>query len=648
MSVRAGVVWVIGSILILTACEHPIFLWQSELKYPLYRHGNIVRQKFSHVNDQGIIELDYHAEHADDILSIADAKLKNLACFGKWIQIEFEQGERSMRELKAGKILVGGPEQLCHVPEKEHSDTIMRRITEIVWTSDRIVEVDTEYLGFEDVFHNAKVSFKVSKFNSDVDSHEAVGNSRFDTLQAAGGLNEDEADKLIEKGAASLFGRASQFGEKVKNMAAGLLGNIQVGGVTFNRSEKSLQYAKDVLTFNYDAAKKGAAKSLPLHKTSKIACDNCYSKLTATVTFILEIVERQVKSFEFTCAGDFESGIGFALNGLGASWNLRTQPDALSLKPVAFFVGPIPVRLNLSMGATVGIQAEIKTSEKFISANASFGSKISFGVKFSPDKKWSVVKSVNPRASGGVQKLSPFVVAAIKVDVFPTVAIGVSQVGYIGLGLSNFVEVNAFYTPNETSCTSPTSMDWGAMYNVVYGVGFNIFNQRIGFDGKVDPTQLVRKNIISGCLKASNDPTNTKFVGVQPAFVLGRNWFGPISLNVKKSPKCILLDNGNFGASLIRKFSENDVLMAVTFNLDFVDSDYCAVRHYYRVKIDADGTTLWSPFNDVDYEYEECNAKDVITAKSWKGTVTADRKKWTLVDVPDECWFFTIDDDPNT
>lgn len=69
--------------------------------------------------------------------------------------------------------------------------------------------------------------------------------------------------------------------------------------------------------------------------------------------------------------------------------------------------------------------------------------------------------------------------ANIKVDVFPVVTFGGSQLGYFGAGLSAFLEMHLIYRPsNDAICSAPANLDREAFYNILYGAGFTVFRTR--------------------------------------------------------------------------------------------------------------------------------------------------------------------------
>jgi hypothetical protein len=629
---------------------HPIFWGLEAFRKPKQWTGTFVTQDFAHHDENGHVKLKYEAEHVDNLVSIVHADLKYLRCEGTIVEFEFDKEEHVVT-VKEGDILVAGPMHTCISPLSQLADPLLRHIESVERNGKRF-RLETRLAEFHHVFKHASVHFEANKFPSSHFRHHELFPELFEENGSPYGLQEaflPPFDPLgwLSNGVNMVGSTLNGFKNAVGNVARGMVGCFKEEPIEVSAANSSTQVRTDFLSFNYNRANKKADKPLSMHPTTRLVCDNCFVRAGVQVVFKMDVKDFKLQSFEFVTSPNFEGSVSMAAKNLVANWNYRTPTQSFTLQPTAFFVGPIPIRLNLTMATSSGVKADVNVKTN-LGTTANFGISARVGVTFNASTGWSFVRDFRGNAVGGVNELGPQARMNAMVDVFPTAVFGLSQIGYVGIGLSFFVEEHITFDPKGEKCRTPHGLDWGISYTMIYGVGVNIGNLRWGIEQKSDPAAMVRHPISQGCM--DNVAKNAAGFFVPTPFVtVGHLWNGETKQKVAGNNEgCLEIVSGQISATVIQTDSKNNsMVLLLAYNLMFPESKYCSLQQEYSIKLNNNNkgklvpSTRKSPTS-----FDECSDGAHIPYLQLDAVLSKDLRSWQLK-TNDNCWSFVLDDYPS-
>jgi len=133
-----------------------------------------------------------------------------------------------------------------------------------------------------------------------------------------------------------------------------------------------------------------------------LTCTNCYTVLTLSLEVELNTywdwITPHISKFSVVTEGSWKTNVDLLLNAEG-SWSESGSFEAadIELPEIEFFIGWIPVWIDMDLPVTVGYAADVAADAQ-VTAGFDFEAEAEYGIEYQEEGGWSPIQNENTAA----------------------------------------------------------------------------------------------------------------------------------------------------------------------------------------------------------------------------------------------------------
>ena len=432
-----------------------------------------------------------------------------------------EDALKVARSLQPGVLLSGGRHWGCKhdssglVGSLQHRVVSQAQLRELSRGS-YLVQVQIELIGLGSFFESAMVRFSTTRHPPPLSArHGASYNTKTSTTVAARhrtvrrrALAEDGRG-LVPNGWFGDFFHAIWNGIKWLGNHVQAVVKTVAKVVTFLvtgtlKAEKG--FSSNIISWNYDNVTHDAKGDVALSKDGKVQCKGCYANIGVGIHANLDIEQYEVKRVEQYVEGDIDFALGVHMDcdsSAQASEDLLL--DTLSLPTITFYVGPVPITIDLSMPVHAGFTTSLQTSGKLgLSSGAHFHGK--WGSVYTPQEGLTLLHEVENNVYANLLQM-PNGKAEATVYLQPVIVMNIEYIGGPNFALKPFVEFGAVLD-QMSACQGKlmASSNWGVQATIGAHIDIHIASKQI-YEHNFPAMSIfsMKKKIATGCLVSQTE-----------------------------------------------------------------------------------------------------------------------------------------------
>ena len=385
---------------------------------PLPSDGRTLRHNFTFSEGLGrVTEVSYSAVLHDRAFHLDatpkrmygiphSALVRHIECHDTWMQLCVDSRDDAVTiaaNLQPGDLISGGRHWGCKHPSTGQIGSVQHVVADpgpaVISDPHSIagvaVKVPVELVGLGRFFKSAQVRFHTTRHpQAQSTGHgEKVGRS---AATAPSRALVESSREVVPNGFFGGFFKKIWDGIKTLAGVVEKVVKVVVKVVTF-LTTGTLDVQKD---FEANVLSWNKAKSdIPLSNDKRIKCKGCYANVNIGIHVDLDIESYTVHTIEAYVEGSVDFDLGVEIDCAGtAKASEDALLDTIKMPTISFYVGPVPITIDLSMPVHAGFEVDLNTQGKVeISSGAHFAGK--WGVRYSPSAGLSLIHEVENNVS---------------------------------------------------------------------------------------------------------------------------------------------------------------------------------------------------------------------------------------------------------
>lgn len=448
--------------------------------------------------------------------------------------------------LRPQHVVVGGREWGCR-DAKGHPQAILHRVHSAT-VNGTAVHVRGRSIQYQDIFKHANISFTLQRPLRNRTKSAVPGAREVSTAaspgEAAGPVSHpriitrhpsndpvrfggffDWVGDLVDTVAHELQHLAQDVEDVVKTTVRAVE-FFATGDLTIDPDEKLAD-----INWNYDSAT-GKAKQQDIHLGNGFVCHECFANFEVDLKFDIVISNFALQHLAVWLEGDVDFHVDAMFYPKAYRGNGTQQVADLQFPVVTFYVGPVPVVINITMPVNIGYVAHVDMAGTHVHAQSGLSGYIKKGVLYDPSTgdqtHWINEENVQ---SYGQLMYAANVTAALQLFLFPVVTFQCDHIGGPTVGFKGSVELISSYDPSSEVCPGGLFAQINFGLNTALGAdvdveidvgGKDLFSWKRAWPSMLSNTKLWP--ILSGCVGHALQGGRTALVpmpsnlvgGVQP------------------------------------------------------------------------------------------------------------------------------------
>lgn len=424
-----------------------------------------------------------------------------------------------------------------------------------------VVTLETEDAEYHDMFKEAKVRFMTSAFPDDgftAHNHAAASEEADDEALAdhtrallMGGESEKEVEfqrrslltrrgdsdgdarrqlkwkvfkavksawksvtKAVTKTVKTVVKDVESVGKDVEEIVEDGVELLLTGDLTVDPDPITLAQ----VSWNYA---NGAAKDYSIDIMTDVTCNDCYAHAELDLLFELDVSDYKVSYFKVAAEGSFKSALSTTMSASTTkSWDYSKTITTLTMAPITFYIGDVPISIDLSAPINIGVNATLQ-ADAIVSASASASGEVTYGIQYQ-NGKFSWINDKSFSATGGLNQMSAKATGFVTLFVEPVIELNIEHIGGPTFTLHPHLDITAVGYVNEDilevlgidvssisdfgaspdECTDGVSVSLTAGFDAYIGAAIDIKILKLKVFSYTYPSTLVythSKPITSGC-----------------------------------------------------------------------------------------------------------------------------------------------------
>ena len=434
----------------------------------------------------------------------------SIECQDTWIELHVGSREDAAlvaASLQPGVLLSGGRHWGCKhastglIGSLQHRVTSKPSVISRTSTPGLAVKVSIELVELGNFFESAQIRFHTTRHPSAL----SLGRGAHVSHRYGPSRILSESGRLVPNGWFGSFFKSIWDGIKTLAGVVETVVKAVVKVVTFLTTgtlTTQQDFEKNVFAWN-----KGKG-DLPLSKDGNVKCKGCFASVGIGIHANLDIESYKVHSIEAYVDGHVDFALGLEVNCTGdATDSTDVLLDTVQMPTITFYVGPVPITIDLSMPVHAGFEIDLHTQGKVeISSGAHFAGR--WGVGYTPSTGLSLIHQVDNNVHANLLQV-PTATADVTVYLQPVLVMNIEYIGGPNFAIKPFLEFGCVLDA-QSACTDKlmASSNWGVQATIGAHIDIHIASKSI-YEHYFPSMSIfsMKKKIATGCLVLAHERT---------------------------------------------------------------------------------------------------------------------------------------------